>query len=452
MEHNINLDKQQIKVAKIIETIMTWLLGFCFLVGLVTVAKIADAAYRYLHNTSSNYGFVDIVLQLVNQEKDLKAIETLGTIYRAFLLILIINFAILIIFRIVSKEMSKLMQFSSITAISAILFSCYLLFITKDIFYAIKSINARLYSSDFSKAVYLMSKLQYIKDLGYVIYIVLILSLSITFVAFICNFYETVLKTDKVGSKSISLLLINTTAFMLISLGAYNYYVIRNANIINPFNYFVFGYTLDDKGEIKSKAYINYKKIETKYIDPFLRNFLEEGLAFDIQDAKKTLKGNENLKIEASYDLEKANELGIKINKLTKYVKLSDKPLLINEKNDLIEKKLETFLSKYDTRYLIKSTKNKNTGIYYSLDKNKNLDIIFVQNLKIQHLPYSITKMLSNDTKYVYNIMYIGNVFINSKKDVIGISGMNNMNGVRYAQNEMELKEFIKKLKLSKVN
>ncbi|WP_068267962.1 hypothetical protein [Caviibacter abscessus] len=452
MEHNINLDKQQFKVTKIIETVMTWLLGFCFLIGFITVAKIADAVYRYLHNTSSNYGFVDIIMQLINQEKDLKAIETLGTIYRAFIFILIISFAILVIFRIVSKEMSKLMQFSSVTAISSILFSCYLLFITKDIFYAIKSINNRLYSSDFSKAIYLMAKLQYIKDLGYIIYIVLILSLAITFVAFVCNFYETILKTDKASSKYLSLLVLNSTIICLANLGIYNYYVIRNANIINPFNYFVFGYTLDDKGEIKSKAYVNYKKIETKYIDPFLRNFLEEGLTFDIENSKKTLEGKENLKIEASYDLEKANELGIKINKLSKYVKLIDKPILIKKKEDLIEKKLEHYLRKYDTRYLTKSTKDEHTGLYYLLDENKNLDIVFVQKLKIQYLPYNITKMLSKDTEYVYNTIYIGNVFVNSKKDVIGISGTNNMNGVRYAQNEKELKEFIKMWKLNKIN
>ena len=48
MEHNIELDRtNQPKIAKIIETVITWLLGFCFFVGVTTIAKIADSAYRY---------------------------------------------------------------------------------------------------------------------------------------------------------------------------------------------------------------------------------------------------------------------------------------------------------------------------------------------------------------------------------------------------------------------
>ncbi len=458
MEHNIELDRtNQPKIAKIIETVITWLLGFCFFVGVTTIAKIADSAYRYTNNSNSRYGFVDIILQLVSQTKDLKALETLGTIYRAFLLILIVAFSILVLFRIVSKELNKLMQFSSVVTISSILTSSYLIYLTKDIFYAIKSINSRIYSTDISKAIYLMAKLQHIKNIRIIIMSVLFMTIVLTFFAFVSNFYQVILKTDKVYSKKLSSIFLSISLLLLTIFGAFNYHIVKNKDYIDPFDYFVLGYTLNDKNEIVPKSYINYKKIESKYIDPFLVNFLEYGLTFDISDSKKSLVGDENLKINVAYDLDKAKEIGIKINKLDNYIKLNSKPMILQKVDDFNVESFNKFLHKYEIRYFPKANKKINdsenvTGIYYSFDDKNNIEIYTIQKILKRFLPNKVLKTLSSDTEYVYSVSYFGNVYINDKKEVIGISALNNASATIHLENIEEVQEAIKKLNINKVN
>ena len=454
----IELDKEnQPKIVKIIETVITWLLGFCFFAGITTISKIAQILYRYTNNSNSRHRFVDIILKLISQEKDLKALETLGTIYRTFLLILIIVFSILVLFRIVSKELNKLMQFSSVVTISAILTSSYLIYLTKDIFYSIKSINSRIYSTDISKELYLMSKLQNIKNIRIIIISVLFISILLTFFAFVSNFYQIILKTDKVYSKKLSSIFLSVSLIFLTILGAFNYHIAKNKYYIDPFDYFILGYTLNDKNEIVPKSYVNFKKIESKYIDPFLVNFLEYGLTFDIYDSKKSLVGNENLKISVSYDLDKAKEIGIKINKLDKYIKLNLKPVILKKIDYFNVESFNKFLNKYEIRYLPKSNKRISdieniTGIYYSFDDKSNIEIYAIHKIQKKILPNKILKTLAKETEYVYSVSYFGNVYTNEKKEVTSISALNNANATIYLENIEELQETIKKLNINKVN
>ena len=127
---------------------------------------------------------------------------------------------------------------------------------------------------------------------------------------------------------------------MFIVLAVSRYTVIKNSSVIKPFDYYILGYDIDEKNNIIPVSYVNNKKIEEKYLDPYIANFLEKGLAFDIQKEDRTLEKNKSMKVSISYNVDQANELGLKIKGITGYVKNKDKPELLKDVKKLNKKSL----------------------------------------------------------------------------------------------------------------
>lgn len=450
-QNNVNL-KSKASV-KVFETISTWFLGLSLLVGILLFLRGLNLLTKLYKNININYSFVDLVLELVKHETDLKHIYTLALIYRVFVLINILVLSVFIIFRLVRLEYKKIMKFNVIIYISSIIFSSYLIFITKDIFYAIKSINNRIYSTDFSKTMYLLQRLQNIKDIKYILFFVFIITLVLTFIALIINFYESAIKKDELLYKKINVSFLVIILLSLITISYNHYNIFVNRNKINANEYMILTYDIDENNNIIPTPNVDYKKIDKKYIDPYIRNFLKMGLAFDIDKKDISTDKNKNMKVKVSYDVNVAQELDLNIKKLEFFVKNKEVPYILKDINKLNKKSLMEFIKKYDDRFLdkSKSKEDENTGLFYSIDKNSNVEIYLIQNVELNLAPIEVKKSTNEDKKYVYQLMYLGNVFVSEKGEVLSYIGMNNDYVMNYDDDANRVKTFIKEAGLEKV-
>ena len=450
-QNNVNL-KSKASV-KVFETISTWFLGLSLLVGILLFLRGLNLLTKLYKNININYSFVDLVLELVKHETDLKHIYTLALIYRVFVLINILVLSVFIIFRLVRLEYKKIMKFNVIIYISSIIFSSYLIFITKDIFYAIKSINNRIYSTDFSKTMYLLQRLQNIKDIKYILFFVFIITLVLTFIALIINFYESAIKKDELLYKKINVSFLVIILLSLITILYNHYNIFVNRNKINANEYMILTYDIDENNNIIPTPNVDYKKIDKKYIDPYIRNFLKMGLAFDIDKKDISTDKNKNMKVKVSYDVNVAQELDLNIKKLEFFVKNKEVPYILKDINKLNKKSLMEFIKKYDDRFLdkSKSKEDENTGLFYSIDKNSNVEIYLIQNVELNLAPIEVKKSTNEDKKYVYQLMYLGNVFVSEKGEVLSYIGMNNDYVMNYDDDANRVKTFIKEAGLEKV-
>lgn len=117
---------------------------------------------------------MNLILEFNNYVKQLQSIEYLATIHRYYSIFCIIAFVIYLIYLIIKDNKAyKTPQFYNI--LQNVFITTFVLYITKNFFFAIKSINARLYSSSFSKKIYLMARMQELKN----IYILIIIALTI---------------------------------------------------------------------------------------------------------------------------------------------------------------------------------------------------------------------------------------------------------------------------------
>ena len=145
------------KSIKIFETVMVWLLSLCFITQVLLVFKVIDLSYSLRGSITSQTDFVTLVTKLSTKVIDLKAIQIFGLINRSFLLILLFVFAAFIVYRLIRKENKRLLQASTVMVWVASMTTVLYVYITRDVFYALKSITTRDYSLSFEN-VYCKSK------------------------------------------------------------------------------------------------------------------------------------------------------------------------------------------------------------------------------------------------------------------------------------------------------
>lgn len=436
---------------KVFETIISWLLGFNFLIAILLFfkgLKIFNMLHKSLTLSSS---FVDLVTVLVKNDGELKGLQKLMEIYHIFTIITVIVVAIFIIIRLARREQDKLLKFMYIIMISFIIFANFLIYLTNDLFYALKSINERIYTQELSKVLHLLQKMQNIKDTRYIILITFGITMLLGLVSIIVYIYEVVQKKDEVFFPRLNRFLYLLPIVVFIVLAVSRYTVIKNSSVIKPFDYYILGYDIDEKNNIIPVSYVNNKKIEEKYLDPYIANFLEKGLAFDIQKEDRTLEKNKSMKVSISYNVDQANELGLKIKGITGYVKNKDKPELLKDVKKLNKKSLLHLLKKYEIKYINKNKNDDMCGYYYDTDRNNNIEVFVISKVSTDTIPLKYKlRMQPTNSVFVYQILYLGNVFINQKGDAMGYTAINNENGVLYEGDKQLINEYLKESKISK--
>lgn len=450
MEEKKNIN---VKISvKVFETIIIWLLGFNLLIGILEFFKILNILNKTKGSLTSVSSFVDLVSRLVNGKTDLHAIEKLASIHRAFILITVIVVAIFIIIRFARKEQKKLFKFIYMLMIGVIIFSNFLIFLTKDLFYAIKSINERIFTEDFSKTLYLLQRMQNIKDTKYIIIITFFITMFLSLLAIIIYVYEMLQKEDKVNNQKLNLAFYIGIIIIFFILAFSRYSILKNANNIDPFSYYVLGYDIDENNKIIPVSYVDYKKVERKYLDPYLINFLEQGLRFDIKKEDRTIETNKNMKVDVSYNVDVANELDLRIKKINSFVKNKEKPILLQDINKLNKKSLIHLMKKYDIKYLDKAIikDDENTGIYYTRDRKNNLELYVISKVKFDAIPIKYSNTMNVKNESIYQIIYIGNVFVNEKGEVLSYTGINNNQGVIFENSTEIIKGYISQYQLNK--
>lgn len=449
------MEKKNINIkvsVKIFETTIIWLLGFNFLIGSLVFFKILTMLKKMKGSLSKTSSFVDLVSRLVKEQTDLKALEKLATIHRIFILITVIAISFFIIIRLIRKEQKQLIKFLYIIMISSIIFSNFLIYLTKDLFYAIKSINQRIFTEDFSKILYLLQRMQNIKETRYVIIITFIITIILSLLAIIVYFYEILQKEDTVFNPKLNISFYVVVLIMFFSLFFAKYRILKTANDINPFEYYVLGYDIDENNNIIPVSYVNYKKVEEKYLDPHLVNFLEKGLRFDIKKEDKTIETNKNMKVDVSYNVDVANELDLKIKKLSGFVKNKQKPILLQDVKKLNKKSLMSLIKKYDIKYLGNAIVKDSdiSGLYFIKDRKNNTEVYLVSKVKFDGIPIKYANQLQTKETEVYQLMYVGNIFVDNNGVALGYTGINNYQGVIYIEEKEILHAYINQNKLIK--
>ena len=439
-------NKLKIKLSvKVFETIIIWLMSFNFLIGALVFFKSFSIFSKMKQNLNLSSAFVDLVKNLVKEENDLKALQKLVEIYRIFILLSVIVIAIFLIIRLARREYKKLAKYIYMVMLGSIIFSCFLIYLTKDIFYAIKSINERIYTQDISKILYLLQKMQNIKDTRYIIIVTFVISLFLSLLAIATYLYEMFQKTDEVYNPKLNITFCIVTFVIFIGLAFARYRVMILANNIDPSEYYILSYDIDDNNKIIPVSYVNYKKIEEKYLDPHLITFLEKGLAFDIDKKDKTIETNKEMKVSVSYNVEVANELNLNIKKLNFYVENKEKPELLQNLKDLDKKSIYKLMKKYDTKYINENIKEQDeiSGIYSAKDKKNNIEIYVISKIEGDRIPLKLKADFNITKDKAYQVIYLGNIFVNSKHKAIAYTGMNNDNAVVYIENKEVVKQII---------
>lgn len=437
---------------KFFEMIGTWFLGLSFIMGILVLFKSLDIVYKLSLNINTVYSFSEIALELVKNTEDLKHIYTLAQIYRVFLFINIIILMCFIIYRIIQVQKIKLLKINTVVQFLAVVYSSYLVYITKDIFYALDSINNRLYSGDFSKTLYLMQRLQNIKDLKFILTVVFVLSLILTFLALIINFYESAIKNDKLIYKKINAGILSSLIIFFVVLLGIHYHVFKYANTIDVKDYYILSYQLDENDKLVPVVRTDYKKIEKRFIDPYIRSFLEMGMVYEIEKSTSNVEKGANIKVRLAYDVDTAKELDLTIKSNKFSIKNKHNVQVAKDIKDINVSTLLLELKKNDVRYL-KNTAieyDEVSGIYYGKDANGNLEIFSLQKVKLSYTPIEVKRQYEGNYNSIYQFMYLGNVFIDENKKVLSYTNMNVRESLIYDTNINEILEFIKTSKLEK--
>lgn len=434
------------------ETAVIWLLGFNFLIGSLVFFKVLSIFKKMNGSLNKTSSFVDLVVRLVKEQIDLKALQKLMQINRVFTLITIVIIAFFILLLVIQKKQKKLTL--CILLLCWTIFSIFLNFLTHDLFYALKSINERIFTEDFSKILYLLQRMQNIKDTKYIILSTFAIAMILSLISIIIYIYEMFQKEENISTSKLKLnaifCLIVFVIFLALNFGRYK--ILSTANIINPFDYYILGYDIDSNNKIVPVSYVDYKKIEQKYLDPHLINFLEHGLRFDIKKEDKTIETDKNMRVDVSYNVDVADELELKMKKLTGFVKNKIKPNLLVDVKKLNKKSLINLIAKYDVKYLNRAVLKEDEicGQYYDKDRNNNIEIYLVSKVKTYSVPIKFVNQLQTDSPYVYQIIYIGNIFVDNKGQAIGYTGINNSEAVMYVPTKEIISNYINQNNLIK--
>lgn len=439
-----------VKPHKLFESTMVWLLSICLLMKILLIFKLFDISYKIKGKITNQTDFVTLVSRLSEKTEDLKSLEILGTIYRTFLLLLIIVFFIFVLYRLTTKQYSKLLQSSTIMVWIATMFSIYYVYITKDVFYALKSITTRIYMNDLPSVIYLMAKIQYILDIQSIIKIITVIILVTTSFSIILNVRALFDRNDEAKWKKLNGSILSFAIIVLSSLITLNIYTIYERKQFKPLDYMVINYTHDEKG-IYLVGGINMRKVNEENIDPALRHFYLTGINYEIENSDKILTKNDKRKVKVSYDIETKEMLGLKTPKLLQTnIKNSNIPKVVDNIDEISLNSLYDYLYKYDARVEKNSIKDDNlVGIYENILENGNKEYYYLEKVKYNQLSISVSEKFNEDDT-PYKFIYLGHIYRDGRK-VVGLSALNLMIAMRHFNNVDEMKKILSESKILKV-
>lgn len=437
-----------VKPRKIFETVMLWLLSFCLLINLLLLAKVGDIFYKLKGKITSQTDFVTLVKKLSVMIEDLKALEVFATIYRTFLLFLLITFAFFIIFRIVKKQYDRLLKGSTVMIWVTSMASIYYVYSTKDLFYALKSITERKYEQGIPAALYLMGRIQYILDVKYIIQVLTIILLVSTSLAIILNVRTLVGKEDKAIWKKLNISIFSLCMILISSLVAWNIYIKYDNKVYKPFEYMVKNYT--HKGDkIYLFGSVNMRKVNEKNLDPVFRNLYLTGTNFEIERPEEELIKGETRNVKVSFNVEDKEFLNLKTGKIEDTITVNNVPEIVKSIDEINSKTVYEYLAKYDERYSKYSINDELTGIYEGNAIDNNKEYYLLQKIKYDELSFTdIAQFEENDE--IYKLIYLGVIYRNNKS-VVGLEGLNLKQGTQLFKNKEELINLLKEYKIEKV-
>lgn len=441
---------KSLKTNKLFETTMTWILALCLILETLLIFKIFDLGYKLKGKITSQSDFKTLVIKLQNYTDDLKALEILGLMNRTFLLILLLVFFMFIIFRIVKKEYYKLLQLSTIMIWISSTTTAFYIYVTKDLFYALRSILSKNYELGLPNALYLLARLQKVINTKEIIMILTIVILISTSLAILLNVTTLFYKNDEETNwKKFNASIFVSSIFGLLFLISWNIYVEYKSRQYNPLEYLVINYSNQDDN-IYLVGSVNMRKVNRTSIDPEFRYLYLNGTNYEIERSTEALKIGESRKIKVSYNLEAKELLGLKTGNLEKEILIDKIPNLVKNIDEVDLVSLYKYLGTYESKYRRKSIINDEfVGIY----EDGNKKYYLVQKLKYDQLSFSELQELAMNNieeKEVYNIIYLGSIYTYNKK-VVGIEMLNLEHNSKLAYNSNEIKELFSKGAIKKV-
>ena len=436
------------KSIKMFETVMVWLLSLCFITQVLLVFKVIDLSYSLRGSITSQTDFVTLVTKLSTKVIDLKAIQIFGLINRSFLLILLFVFAAFIVYRLIRKENKRLLQASTVMVWVASMTTVFYVYITRDVFYALKSITTRDYSLSFENAMYLLGRVQKIVEFRDIIIILLFIILISTLGAIILNVREILDKSDDIKFAKLNLGIFLSSLILLGSLISWNVYISYSVKQFKPLEYMVKNY-VHKNDDVYLIGTINMKKVNANNVDPVFRNLYLRGVNYEVQNPDKALVGNQEKTIKVSYDVETKESLGLKTGNIETKVYISSVPKIVDSISNINIDSLFKFLNEYDGRYISKSIHDDITGIYEGNAKDGKKEYYILEKVNKDQL--SITEIVGLDkVNIVYKLIYIG-VMYTQNSDVVGFEALNNFDAQKIYIDKEDLLNVLKVNNIVKV-
>lgn len=281
------MNNKQINPFKFFEVAMVWLLSLCLVVKVLLFFKLLDLVYKIKGQITNQTDFITMVNILSEKETDLKGFYSLGLIYRTFLLGILVIFALLVIYRVVKGQSSRLLRRATIMIWFSFIHIVFYVYITKDVFYALKILINKSYY-DFQGIMYLLGRLQYILDRKYMLLVLAIIILISIIYAIILNIVALINKDMDVKFKKINLSIFIASILSIFSLLIWQYKIYWEVKVFNPLSYMVLNYkNKDDK--IYLVGNVNMRKVNKHTIDIALRNLYLNGVNYEIEEPKKPL-------------------------------------------------------------------------------------------------------------------------------------------------------------------
>ena len=436
------------KSVKMFETVMVWLLSLCLITQLLLVFKVIDLSYKLRGSITNQTDFVTLVTKLSTKIVDLKAIQIFGVINRSFLLLLLFVFAAFIIYRIIKRENDRLLQVSSVMVWVASMTTVFYVYITRDVFYALKSITTGEYGLSFENAMYLLGRVQKIIEFRDIIIILLFIILFSTLLAIILNVREILDISDDIKFAKLNLGIFLSSIILLVSLRSWKIYINYSVKQFKPLEYMVKNY-IHKNDDIYLVGSINMKKVNANNIDPAFRMLYLKGVNYEVENPEQALVGNEEKSINVSYDIENKEFLGLKTGNLKTKVYIDKVPKIVNNIENINVNSLFNFLNEYDGRYISKSIHDDITGIYEGNAKDGKKEYYILEKVDKDQL--SITEIVGlNNINIVYKLIYIG-VMYEQNSNIVGFEALNNFEAQKIYIDKEELINVLKSNNIVKV-
>ena len=436
------------KSVKMFETVMVWLLSLCLITQLLLVFKVIDLSYKLRGSITNQTDFVTLVTKLSTKIVDLKAIQIFGVINRSFLLLLLFVFAAFIIYRIIKRENDRLLQVSSVMVWVASMTTVFYVYITRDVFYALKSITTGEYGLSFENAMYLLGRVQKIIEFRDIIIILLFIILFSTLLAIILNVREILDISDDIKFAKLNLGIFLSSIILLVSLISWKIYINYSVKQFKPLEYMVKNY-IHKNDDIYLVGSINMKKVNANNIDPAFRMLYLKGVNYEVENPEQALVGNQEKLIKVSYDVDTKESLGLKTGNIETKVYISKVPKIVNNISNVNVNSLFKFLNEYDGRYISKSIHDDVTGIYEGNAKDGKKEYYILEKVNKDQL--SITEIVGLDnTNIVYKLIYIG-VMYEQNSEIVGFEALNNFDAQKIYVDKEELINVLKSNNIVKV-